>query len=329
MNTHTKSLFLYLVLILALFIISYFSLSNGLSKIPLFTQNLSDNQSFILFQLRLPRLLLAILIGALLGLCGAVMQGLFRNPLADPAITGVSSGAALGAMCTIILFPTQLFLLPIFSFLGGLIATCLVWKLAKVKQGNSVIMLILAGVAISTFANSIISYLSYLADNTTLRQLYLWQMGSVNHANYSDIVLTACVLICAFVIFWRYSQALNIFILGEAEAKHLGIHVERMKLVLILTCSIAIGICVAFSGIIGFVGLIIPHCVRFLVGSNHHYVLPISMLLGGVFLPLSDLVSRLLIPPAELPLGLITSLIGAPFFIVLLIKQRQKIIASS
>lgn len=286
----------------------------------------SDYEQAVLFELRLPRLLLSLTVGGLLALCGAVMQGLFRNPLADPGIAGVSTGAALGAVLSLVLVPAwSVFATPLFAFIGGLITTLLVWRLAQSPQGTSVVMLLLAGVAISALGGAAIGYLNYVADDQALRDISLWQMGSVGGATTESIFLCVVVLVAIFIIFYRYSSALNALLLGEAEARHMGIDVERMKLVLIILCAVGVGVSVAASGIIGFVGLVVPHCVRMLTGPDHKTLLPLSVLCGAVLLSGADLFSRLAIAPAELPIGLVTALFGSPFFFLLLLQQRHRL----
>jgi len=288
--------------------------------------SLEHYQQVVLMELRLPRLLLAMMVGAILAQCGAVMQGLFRNPLADPGIVGVSSGAAVGAVIAICLLPVTMTVwsVPSFAFLGGLITTLLVYSLARSPNGTSVLMLLLAGIAVSAFSGALIGFISYFADDQKLRALSLWQMGSLAGASSANLWLC---FITMLVLAWAFQQkavALNALLLGESEARHLGIKVESLKLHLIVLTAIGVGIAVATSGIIGFVGLVVPHLVRLCLGPNHTHLLPLSALCGALLLLLSDLLSRTLVQPAELPVGLVTALLGAPFFLALLIQQRSK-----
>ncbi|MEM5535244.1 iron ABC transporter permease [Neptuniibacter pectenicola] len=294
----------------------------------LFGANLSqleDYQQIVVLELRLPRLLLAVFIGAILAQCGAVVQGLFRNPLADPGIIGVSSGAAVGAIVAIVVFPAVWgsWTIPTMAFVGGLLTTLLVYGLAQSKSGTSVLILLLAGVAISAFAGAAIGFLSYFADDASLRELNVWQMGSLTGANDANLWLAFTTMVLLMIAFQRRAQALNALLLGEPEARHLGIDVEQLKLQMIILTAVGVGVAVSCSGIIGFVGLVVPHLVRLATGPNHHFLLPLSALLGAVLLMCSDLLARLVVQPAELPVGLVTVLLGAPFFLILLIQQRK------
>jgi iron complex transport system permease protein len=286
---------------------------------------LADYQQLIIVELRLPRTLLALLIGAMLAQCGAVMQGLFRNPLADPGIIGASSGAALGAAIAIILLPLtmQALATPIAAFIGALATTMLVFSLAQSDNGTSVIMLLLAGVAVTAFSGAMMGFLNVIADDQALRDITLWQMGAVSRASTASLVMCATVLCVVATYFQHHSQSLNALLLGEAEARHLGIDVERLKIKLIIAATVAIGVAVSVSGIIGFVGLVVPHLVRMTVGPDHRTLLPLAALLGAVLLLFADVGARLMMAPAELPVGLLTAVVGAPFFTLLLIKQRK------
>ncbi|RTE66317.1 iron ABC transporter permease [Amphritea opalescens] len=286
---------------------------------------LQEYQEVVVLELRLPRLLLAIFVGAILAQCGAVIQGLFRNPLADPGIIGVSSGAAVGAIVAIVLFPAAWgsWTIPTNAFIGGLLTTLLVYGFAQSKNGTSVLVLLLAGVAISSFAGAAIGFLSYFADDASLRELSVWQMGSLTSASTANLWLAFTTMVLLMIAFQRRAQALNALLLGEPEARHLGINVEQLKLQMIILTAIGVGVAVSCAGIIGFVGLVVPHLVRLATGPNHHYLLPLSALLGAVLLMCSDLLARIVVQPAELPVGLVTVLLGAPFFLILLVQQRK------
>jgi iron complex transport system permease protein len=280
----------------------------------------------VLFELRLPRISLALLVGCILAQSGAVLQGLFRNPLADPGIIGVSSGAAVGAILAIVVLPDawRAWSIPALAFLAGLAATALVYTLAKSARGTSVVILLLAGVAVSAFSGAAIGFMSYFADDNSLRELSVWQMGSLAKAESEQLPLIFGVCVFLIICFQRQVNALNALLLGESEARHMGVNVESLKRKAILLVAVGVGVCVAYSGIIGFIGLVVPHVVRMLCGPNHRYLLPISALIGGLLLLLSDLLARTLLAPAELPIGLITALIGAPFFVSLLLRERQR-----
>lgn len=289
--------------------------------------NIAPHEQLVINNVRLPRTLLAMAVGATLAQCGAVMQGLFRNPLADPGIIGVSSGAALGAALCIVLLPNASpLMLPISAFALGLITTLVVYRLASSPTGTSVVLLLLSGVAIAAQAGAGIGVLTYLANDIALRDLTLWQMGTIAGAQWIYVCLS---LVTLALISWRFRQdatALNALLLGEAEARHLGIDVDRLKLRLILLCALGVGVSVAATGIIGFIGLVVPHLVRMMLGPDHKRLLPTSALLGAALLALADIGARAFLPPAELPVGLVTALLGAPFFIYLLLQQRSKLV---
>ncbi|MDO6525962.1 FecCD family ABC transporter permease [Motilimonas sp. 1_MG-2023] len=300
----------------------------------LLNQEVAPHVSLVMQQVRVPRMLLCLAIGAILALSGTVMQGLFRNPLADPGIIGVSGGAALGAALAIVIFaplaefyPLLLTLgtVPVFAFFGGSLVTFLVYQLGSNQHGTSVAIMLLAGVAISALAGAALGLLNFYADEQALRDLALWSMGSMAGATWPNIALAWGTFITLFVCFRQDANKLNAFLLGEPEARHMGIQVEVLKRRLILLCAAGVGISVSLCGMIGFVGLIIPHLGRMLVGPNHTLLLPLSALLGGLLLLIADTVSRVIVAPAELPVGIITALAGAPFFITLLFQQRGKI----
>jgi len=286
----------------------------------------------IVEQIRLPRTLMGLLVGSTLALTGAVMQGLFRNPLADPSLIGVSSGAALGAASVIVLgsllfggLPSALlpYTTVVGAFAGGVMTTLLVYRLGQTAQGISVASMLLAGIAIAAISGALIGLLSYLADDRMLRTLTFWNMGSLGSANYPRVI---ALTLCCALIWWRLprqARALNALLLGESEARHLGVEVERVKRELILLTALGVGACVAVAGLIGFVGLVVPHLIRLMLGVDHRQVLPGAMLLGGGLLLLADVVARTLIAPAELPIGILTALLGAPFFLILLLRSQR------
>ncbi len=284
----------------------------------------------ILGQIRLPRTLLGCAAGAVLALCGVAMQGLFRNPLADPGLVGVSSGAALGAAAAIVgstFVPAlpqvwQPYVLSMFAFLGGLAVTLLVYRLGRRDGQTRVATMLLAGIALTALAGAIVGLLTYLADDTTLRSLTFWNLGSLNGASYAG--LWPLLLITLAVGGWlpRRATALNALLLGESEARHLGFDVERIKRELVVCTALGVGAAVAAAGLIGFVGLVVPHLMRLLVGPDHRLLLPASALAGATLLLLADVAARLVIAPAELPIGIVTALLGAPFFLFLLLRER-------
>jgi iron complex transport system permease protein len=287
----------------------------------------------ILFDIRLSRICLAFLIGAILAISGAVMQGLFRNPLAAPSLIGVSSGASVGASIVIVLAGTWLqnnallglSVVALGAFVGSFLITLLVFRLSTSTLGTSVTTMLLAGIAISALAGAVNSLLSYFADNEMLRQISIWQMGNLSTANWARVSVVAVVAVFVLVLFPRESKSLNALLLGESEARHLGIDVQRVKKKLILLTTLGIGTAVAVAGMIGFVGLIVPHMVRLLIGPDHRWLLPVSALAGGILLLIADTLARVIIAPVELPTGILTAILGAPFFIMLLIQQRREL----
>ncbi|WP_163835799.1 FecCD family ABC transporter permease [Spartinivicinus ruber] len=289
----------------------------------------SQNQ-LIIESIRTPRVLLASLIGAALAVSGALMQGLFRNPLADPAIIGVSSGAAVGAALAILfesIWPAGYahWATTIAAFLGGLAATWLVFKIGTSPYGTSVATMLLAGIAINAFAMAGIGLINYLADDNQLRSIIFWQMGSLGAASWLNVWSMAVVVAAVALVLPRYANTLNALLLGDSEARHLGVNVDKAKKWLIIVTAVLVGVAVAFAGMIGFVGLVVPHLIRLVIGPDHRFLLPASALLGATLMVLADLCARIVISPAELPIGIVTALIGAPFFMFLLLQKRQTI----
>ena len=292
----------------------------------------TDQINTILFDIRLSRICLAFLIGAILAISGAVMQGLFRNPLAAPSLIGVSSGASVGASIVIVLTGAWLqtnavlglSVVALGAFIGSFLITLLVFRLSTSTLGTSVTTMLLAGIAISALGGAVNSLLSYFADNEMLRQISIWQMGNLSTANWTRVSIVAVVAVVVLILFPRESKSLNALLLGESEARHLGIDVQRVKKKLILLTTLGIGTAVAVAGMIGFVGLIVPHIVRLLIGPDHRWLLPVSALAGGILLLIADTLARVIIAPVELPTGILTAILGAPFFIMLLIQQRRE-----
>ncbi len=286
----------------------------------------------IVANIRTPRVLMALLVGAALAVSGASLQGICRNPLADPGLLGISSGAAVGAVI-MILFATYLpafefagpYLVSIAAFAGAAIATFSVYHLAQVNGNIQISTFLLAGVAINALCGAIIGGLSFIADDQALRLITFWMMGSLASANWLAVAITAPTL--GFVVWaiYRKRHALNLILLGEANARYSGVDIERVKNQILWLTALAVGVAVAFSGIIGFIGLVVPHILRAISDTNYRYLVVNSALLGGALLALADIASRMLIAPAELPIGILTSLIGAPFFIGLLIQQKKRL----
>lgn len=284
---------------------------------------------YILTSLRLPRALVAIAVGAGLAVAGAALQGLFRNPLADPGLVGVSAGAALGAALAIALEPRLPgvpagFAQPALAFAGGLAATWLVHRLARVRGQTSVVGLLLSGIAVGALSSAAIGLMSYLADDRQLRDLSLWLLGGLGGASRDvALVLVPCVAL-AGALLWRRARALDALLLGEAEAFHLGVDVERLRRGVVTEVALAVGVCVAFTGMIGFVGLLVPHLLRGLVGPRHRALLPAAALGGAGLLLVADATARTVLAPAELPVGILTAMLGAPVFLTLLSRVRAQ-----
>ena len=291
----------------------------------------SSRIDLVIEQIRLPRALLAAMVGALLGICGAATQGLFRNPLADPSLIGVTGGASMGATATIFFASSisslaglsGLAVVSIGAFLGGCASVVLVYSLATTRQGTSVATMLLAGIAITAIAGSLTSLVEYFADNEMLRRISVWRMGGLEGASYNRLWIAAGASIFVLTLLPRYSTALNALLLGESEARHLGLKVQSIKVILIGLVALGVGISVALAGTISFVGLVTPHIMRLLVGPDHRLLLPLSALGGAILLLLSDVIARTIIAPIELPVGLVTALLGAPFFISLLRRRHE------
>ncbi|GIZ12240.1 ABC transporter permease [Pseudomonas sp. NCCP-436] len=346
MSSSSRARPLFIVLGLTLLLALWLSLALGPVSLPLadtlrvlprllglpLAGDLAGSQvELILEQIRMPRTLLGLAVGMVLALCGVAMQGLFRNPLADPGLVGVSSGAALGAALAIVGgsalggWPEWLspYLLSAFAFAGGLLVTALVYRLGRRDGQTSVATMLLAGIALTALAGAAIGLFTYLADDATLRTLTFWNLGSLNGASY--VRLWPLLLATLVVALWlpRRARALNALLLGESEARHLGFDVERLKRELVFCTALGVGAAVAAAGMIGFIGLVVPHLMRLLVGPDHRLLLPASALAGASLLLLADLAARLVLAPAELPIGIVTALIGAPFFLYLLMRGRH------
>jgi iron complex transport system permease protein len=289
-----------------------------------FSGDATGQAAVIIGQIRLPRVLLAAVVGAILACSGAAMQGLFRNPLADPSLIGVTAGASLGASLMIVASGSVVFgyvgltLVSMGAFIGGLLAVLLVYRLATSPNGTSVATMLLAGIAITALAGSLGNLLEFYANNETLRRISLWRMGGLEGADYPRLLIGAVVGASLLLVLPRFATALNALLLGESEARHLGIDVASVKLGLIFCVAIGVGTAVALAGTIAFVGLIVPHMVRMLTGPDHRRLLPASALAGACLLVLADTAARLVLAPTELPVGVVTALIGVPFFISLL-----------
>jgi len=285
----------------------------------------SPQQDAVLWAIRLPRVLLALLVGAGLGLAGAALQGVFRNPLAEPALIGVSSGASVGAVASIIFGFTLLgrASLPLAAFAGALLTTLLVYATSRSEGRTPVETLILMGIAVNAVAGALTGYLTFLADDQQLRSIVFWSLGSLGGATWEVVRAVLPFIGLGLLLTPRWGRALNLLVLGEREARHLGLNTERTRFALIALAALMTGAAVAVAGIIGFVGLVVPHLVRLIAGPDHRLLLPASALGGALLLLLADLAARTLVTPAELPLGVVTALLGGPFFMWLLYRAKR------
>lgn len=294
---------------------------------------LSLRDRIIVFDIRMPRALLGFLIGAALAMSGAVMQGLFRNPLADPGLVGISSGAALGAVLMIVLgsaLPAGVMLvlgayaLPLAAFVGGLLTTLLLYRIATRGGQTSVATMLLAGIAIAALTGAVTGILIYMADDKQLRDITFWGLGSLSGMTWVKLLAAGPIILVALLVVPFLSRGLNAITLGEAAAFHMGVKVQRLKYIAVVAVAGAVGASVAVSGGIGFVGIVVPHLLRIVIGPDHRYLLPASALLGGVLLLGADMLARTIVAPAELPIGIITALAGAPFFLWVLLRDRTR-----
>ncbi len=286
----------------------------------------------VVMQIRLPRIVLAALVGAALAVSGAAMQGLFRNPLADPGLVGISAGAACGAVGVIVLGHHALPLLPgwiapyllaIAAFTGSLLATLLMLRLALHDGHPVVATMLLAGIAINALAGAATAFIIFMANDQQVRDVTFWLLGSLGAATWPKVMVVAPVVLAGIGLLPFAARALNGLLLGEAEAMHLGFDVRRTKWLVILLATVMVGVSVAFTGVISFVGLIVPHAIRLIAGPDHRFLLPASALLGAALLVTADIFARCVVAPAELPIGILTALLGAPFFLWLLVRVKS------
>ncbi|MBV1788910.1 iron ABC transporter permease [Marinobacterium sp. D7] len=320
-----------MLLILALLLVSLFSLNYGALELgPQAWLDPLGDQGRVLYQLRLPRLLLSLFAGALLATTGAAAQALFRNPLADPSLIGVSAGASLAVVTLMVLFGGWLLehrldalLLPLAAFVGGLASTLLVVRLSRTLSGISVTTLLLTGMAINAIAIAGIGGLKYLSDSQTLRQASFWLLGNLSADGWMPVLVLMAVALPVLLLLAREGRELNLLLLGVSQAQLLGVDVQSLQRRLVLLCALGVGAVVAFGGLISFVGLIVPHLMRLLCGPDNRHLLLHCALLGALFMALADLLSRVLVSPAELPVGILTALIGGPFFLSILVYRLR------
>lgn len=279
-----------------------------------------------LWNIRLPRILLGLLVGAALGASGAVMQAVFGNPLAEPGVIGISAGSAVGA-CSAIVFGVGLlgiFTVPLFAFGGALLTTALVYLFSRSGGRAEVLSMILTGIAVTAVANALIALMVFLADEASRDQIVFWQMGSLNGATWPAVVTSLPIVLLGLVGVLTLARQLNLLALGERAAAHSGVHVERLRLLAIIFTALLTGAAVAYAGIIAFVGLIVPHLLRMLVGPSNRLLIPASALGGALLIAVADLAARTLIPFADLPIGIFTALVGGPTFFWLLRRTLRK-----
>lgn len=330
------------VLAALLLVVSVLSLSSGAMDTSVWPalralltgQELSALDRIVLVDIRLPRLILGLLVGAALAVSGVLMQGLFRNPLADPGIVGVSAGAGLGAIVAIVLgslLPVAIsaalgsYVISISAFFGGWVSTILLYKVATHGGRTSVATMLLAGIALAALVGALSGILVYKADDAQLRDLTFWGLGSLAGATWTKVFAAAPIILAALAVAPTLAKGLNGLALGEATAMHLGISVQTVKRVAILSVAAATGAAVAVSGGIGFIGIVVPHLLRLATGPDHRALLPNAALLGATLLIGADMISRSIVAPAELPIGIVTAVLGAPVFMYILLKRRNSL----
>lgn len=301
-------------------------LSSVQHRIGLGGQALDRVGESVLWNVRLPRVALAVLVGASLGCAGALMQGVFGNPLAEPGVIGISAGAAVGAVASIALGLTFFgnWTITVFAFIAGLATVLLVYALSRSGGRTEVVTLILTGIAVNAFAGALIGLFIFFADNAQITQITFWQLGSLSQATWPKVLAVLPCALAGLLIAPFYSRKLDLLALGERPARHLGVDVERLRIVLVLVVALLTAAAVAVAGIISFVGLLVPHLLRMANGPGHRFLVPGSALGGALVLVAGDLAARTVAAPAELPLGVLTALFGSPFFFWLLRRTRRK-----
>lgn len=314
-----------------LFVLAVIAVNSGAMSLPfrtLITRPLDDTMWQIWLTIRLPRVLLAMVVGCALACSGAVMQGLFRNPLADPGLLGISSGAALFVALMIVMplsLPPMVALYGhmFVAFAGSLVISLIVFTLSRFGQGN-LSRLLLAGIAINALCGAAVGVLTYVSDDQQLRQFSLWSMGSLGQAQWPTLIVATWLILPACLVTFLLSRRLNLLQLGDEDAHYLGVNVRKTQLQLLLLSALLVGVAVAVTGIIGFIGLVIPHLLRLHVGADHRWLLPGSVLGGACLLLLADTLARTLVAPAEMPVGLLTSLLGGPYFLWLILRPATR-----
>ncbi|MBB5620081.1 iron complex transport system permease protein [Pedobacter cryoconitis] len=344
-----KPVFFYCLLTAALLVALSFSLGLGamdipvkdvlvilLRKVGLFQAHpVAEQYETVIRIVRLPRVILGVLVGAGLGISGAAVQGIFRNPLAEPGLIGISAGASLIAVAIIALEVGVLaglgnllgyYLLAFGAFAGAGIAAMLVYQISRSDGKPNVATMLLAGIAINALAGALTGLITYLANEQQLRNITFWMLGSLAGATWETVLALLPFVLIPVVLLPFMGKALNAFALGEAQADHLGLKVNQVKRRVVILATMAVGAAVAVSGVIGFVGLLVPHTIRLFIGVDNKYVLPASALLGALIMTLADMIARTIVSPVELPIGVITALLGTPLFLYILIKDKKKLL---
>lgn len=343
-----KKLVLYISLVAALILASAFSMSLGAVKIPVADvmiillkkigffsgEKIQLQYEGVMNIVRIPRVILGLLVGGALGISGTAVQGIFRNPLAEPGLIGISAGASLMAVIIIVLEISLLaglgnllgyYLLAFGAFAGASVAALLVYQISRTDGRSNVATMLLAGIAINALAGALTGLITFAADDQQLRNITFWMLGSLGGATWETITAVFPFILLPILLLPRLGKALNAFALGEVQAAQLGLKVNSVKRNVVILATMAVGAAVAVSGIIGFVGLLVPHTIRLLIGVDHRQVLPASALLGALMLTVADMLCRIVIAPIELPIGVITALLGTPLFLYILIKDKKKL----
>lgn len=335
-----RSWLAYVVLVVLLLVAATLSVANGAVQITSWQAfgillraiginaefGFSEQQAAVLTAIRVPRVLLGMLVGGALASSGVALQGLFRNPMADPGLLGISSGASFAVGLAVVLQfeALGLYSLPAAAFVGSAGATLFIYALAQQDRKTNVSVMLLAGIAMSAFFSAGTGLFTYVSSDEQMRTITFWQLGSLAAATWPLVQSATPFLLICLIGLPFLANALNALLLGERNARYLGVPVERVKWVMILLIAVGVGAAVSVSGLIGFVGLTVPHIVRMVWGPNHKHVLPGSMLVGAILLVSADLVARTVVIPQELPIGLMTALLGAPFFLYLVMKSKRR-----
>lgn len=318
---NVKKTYFFIILTGIILVLCFFACIFGSVDI----SELTSADKYILYNIRLPRVLMCIVAGATLGVCGGAYQAVFKNPLSDPYILGVSSGASLGASFAIVLGLDALIIgVPLIAFVFALLTVALIMKLSRVGNRMHTTTLILAGISFNFLFSAIISLIMFI-DREDMHKIYFWTMGSLSGIKYSDVIIVAFFTVFGYIMLRMLAKRMNALLLGDISAQSIGIDVEKTKKSILIVSTLMTSAVVSYCGVIGFVGLIVPHIIRLIVGGDNRKILPYSVFGGIIFMLLADILARTLASPNELPIGTITSIVGAPFFIYLLYNAKQKL----